>query len=382
MNKPVRVLQVVGAMDRGGTETWLMNLLRDCDPARWQFDFLVHREAAGAYDAEVRALGGRIWPCLEPRRPWRYAREFRRILKVQGPFAIVHSHVHGFSGWVLRLAEQAGVPVRVAHSHCLARLEGGSWGRGVYERLARVALHRHATHRLSASREAAAALYGPGWAEDAAHRVLYCGIDLEPFRTVDAGARAEWGWGPEERVVAHVGRFDAGKNHRFLLEVLQVAMMREPRLRALLVGEGPLREATERRAVELGLGTRVRFAGSRPDVPRLLRSVADAFVMPSLSEGLPLAGLEAQAAGLLCLVSDTVPEELEAVPGAVRWMSLTAPPEQWAAVLLEQMEAQAGTDREGARRCMEAGPFAIRRSWRALEAFYAEALEAREGGGW
>src|SRR6188474_985657 len=113
----MRVLHVLGGMDRGGVETWLMHVLREWDRGRGQMDFLVHTTRQCAYDEEVRALGARIIPCLTPRRPWSYSKRLRRILRDFGPYDVVHSHVHHFSGMVLRAARTSGVPVRIAHSH-------------------------------------------------------------------------------------------------------------------------------------------------------------------------------------------------------------------------------------------------------------------------
>jgi hypothetical protein len=104
-------------MNRGGIETWLMHILRHIDPDRFQMDFLVHTTEPCAYDEEVYAIGSKIIPCLNPSKPWVYASNFKRILREYEPYNIVHSHVHHFSGYVLWLAKQAGIPVRIAHSH-------------------------------------------------------------------------------------------------------------------------------------------------------------------------------------------------------------------------------------------------------------------------
>src|ERR1700733_11910503 len=113
----MRILHVLGKLDRGGVETWLVQVLRHIDRQKYQMDFLVHSESPGAYDEEVRALGSRIIPCLHPSNPVMYARNFRRALRQYGPYDVVHSHVHHYSGYVLTLAAMWGVPVRIAHSH-------------------------------------------------------------------------------------------------------------------------------------------------------------------------------------------------------------------------------------------------------------------------
>ena len=103
---PVRVLHVLGGMNRGGVETWLMHVLRHIDRNRFRMDFLVHTVNPCAYDDEIHSLGSEIIPCLHPSRPWTYVRNFKRILREHGPYDVVHSHVHHFSGHILRLARR------------------------------------------------------------------------------------------------------------------------------------------------------------------------------------------------------------------------------------------------------------------------------------
>ena len=96
--RPIRILHVVGGMNRGGVETWLMHVLRNIDRDRFRMDFLVHTTMPCVYDEEVRAFGSKIIPCLSPFLPWRYATNFTRILREYGPYDVVHSHVHPFTG--------------------------------------------------------------------------------------------------------------------------------------------------------------------------------------------------------------------------------------------------------------------------------------------
>src|SRR6476469_2359041 len=96
----IRILHVVGGMNRGGIETWLMHILRHIDRDRFQMDFLVNTTQTCAYDDEIRSLGSRIIPCLEPSKPWLYARNFQQILSEYGHYHIVHSHLYYFSGYV------------------------------------------------------------------------------------------------------------------------------------------------------------------------------------------------------------------------------------------------------------------------------------------
>jgi glycosyltransferase involved in cell wall biosynthesis len=321
-------------MDRGGVETWLVQVLRQLDPARVRMDFLVHTDRDCAYDDEIRSLGGRLFRCPGHTKLPRYARRFRRILDDHGPFDVVHSHVHHFSGFVLWLAKRAGIRCRVAHSHSDTRdSDGGAppW-RSAYLRIARALVARCATNGLAASRDSARALFGPRWEQDRRWRILHCGIDLRPFEsaTGDARVHTELGIPPGSFILGHVGRFRPEKNHEFLLEITQQARQIEPLARLLLVGDGPLRPRVERMAEAAGLSPFVVFAGSRDDVPRILASAMHVLLLPSRREGLPLVVLEAQAAGVPVLASEIVTTEVDVVPGLVQRAALAAGAREWA----------------------------------------------------
>ena len=374
----IHVLHIVGGMGRGGVETWLLHVLRHIDRERFQMDFMVHSAEPCPYDNEVRALGGRILPCLRPDRPWRYAKNFRRILAAYGPYEVVHSHVHHYSGYTLRLAQRAGVRVRIAHSHIDASLQDISPGplRWVYLTAAKRWIRRFATIGLAASDKAAEALFGPTWQHSSPFRMLYYGIDLAPFRAeADPSVRAVLQFCPDAFVIGHVGRFDEQKNHCFLLEIFRSVADADPSTRLLLIGEGPLRPAIARRVTELGLAERVVFAGLRPDVPRLLLGAVNVFVMPSLHEGLPLAGLEAQAAGLPCIFADSITTELDVVPQLVTRLRLSQSSSDWARVVLAKRSQAPPITRDEALAVMETSPFNIRQSSAGLARLYQTATD-------
>jgi glycosyltransferase involved in cell wall biosynthesis len=369
----IRVLHIVGGMSRGGAETWLMNVLRHIDRERFQMDFLVHTAERCAYDNEVRALGGRILPCVGHTRPWSYAKNFRRILAAYGPYEVVHSHVHHYSGYTLRLAQCAGVPVRIAHSHIDASSQEVSQGlfRWIYLTTMKRWISRFATLGLAASGKAADALFGSEWKRGSLCRLLYCGIDLVPFRAeADPSVRAVLRLPPDAFVIGHVGRFDEQKNHQFMLKVVRIVVESHPNTRLLLIGDGPLRAAIERRAAELGLSEHVVFAGLRADVPRVLLGAVDVFVLPSLYEGLPLAGLEAQAAGLPCVLSDAITQELDVLPQMIRRLPLSTPTSVWADNVLAARRLPAAVSRTQALKALEHSPFDIANSVTYLQRIY------------
>lgn len=373
--RPLRILHVVGQMQRGGVETWLMRILRGIDRERFQVDFLVETAEPGAYDAEVHALGGKIIPCLGAPRPWDYARNFKQILRRYGPYDVVHSHEHFFSGYIMRLADQAGVPVRIAHAHTDSSMQdaGATIRRRAYVTLMKSWIARHATIGIAVSRDAARNLFGAKWQSRDQYRVLPCGIDLEPF-TAEAGGcapRAELGIPSDAFVVGHVGRFIELKNHVFLIAVFGAVVQQLPNARLLLIGEGPLRPSIEAHVARIGLGERVIFAGGRDDVPSLMRGAMDIFVLPSRYEGLPVVALEAQAAGLPVVLSDTITREVAAIAEHVHFVSLEQSPKTWADRLLAIREAPAIVPGDRILAAMAQGPFDVQHSRAVLERIYA-----------
>ena len=363
-------------MNRGGIETWLVQILRHIDRERFHLDFLIHSGRRCDYSDEVRALGSKIIPCLHPRRPWTYARNFRRALAEHAPYDIVHSHVDAYSGFVMRLAHSAGVPVRIAHSHSntSGKRASASVIRRAYLAFTEHAMRRFATHRLAASRQAAWALFGPDWESRPALDLLYYGCDLEAFRQpVDRGSlRANLGIVASDLVIGHVGRFCEPKNHDFFVDVAVEVLKRAPTARFLLVGDGPLRPAVKRKVAAVGIADRCVFTGVRSDVAQLMQGAIDVLLFPSLWEGLPMTTIESQAASLPCVASPAVPEEAVVVPGLIRHVDLSEPPAVWAGAVLDAVRLRDSVSQPKALALVEKSRFNVRSSVAAIERIYLE----------
>ncbi len=338
--RPVKILHVVGGMVVGGIETWLMHVLRNIDRSNYHFDFLTHTTKPCFYDEEIRALGGRVIPCLSPSKPFSYARNFFRILKENGPYHVIHSHVHYFSGITMLLAHLGGVPVRIAHSHTDTSSYEGRAGflRQCYLYAMRCMIQCHATKGVGCSAPAALDLFGKTWEEDTRWQLFYCGIDFEPFSCfVERNdVRRELCIPSDAFVVGHVGRFTEVKNHSFLLDIFYEIVCRLPNSRLLLVGDGPLREEIRRKIHRLRLSDKVILTGLRQDVPRLMMGAMDVFVFPSHYEGLPLTLVEAQAAGLGCVYSNTITREIAVISSLLRPTPLVEPASVWADIVIAE----------------------------------------------
>ncbi len=364
------ILHAVGTMDPGGVEVWLLNVLKYIDRDLFEFHFCTFGPKPGLFADEVERLGGRMLRCPRGANPWSFARRFRKILR-EGNYDAVHSHVTLFSGAVLRWAHAEGIPTRIAHSHASQDDKPDSRARSYYRRTMKSWIDRYSTRGLAASRIAAALLFGDDWETDRRFHILHCGIDLLPFQDSVACAqvRIELGVPDGAPVVGHVGRFEAQKNHRFLLEVFGEIQKRIPNVHLLLVGDGPLRAQIEAQSEAMGLSGKMRLVGIRTDVARLMRGGMDVFVFPSLFEGLPIAVIEAQAAGLGCIVSDTVTGEARVLGDQFTQLSLSKRPEEWAATAVEALR-RGKAEASSALQAIAQSDFCIQKSIPTLSNLY------------
>lgn len=315
----IRVAQVVGRMAGGGVESVVMNYYRHVDRSRVQFDFLVSSGSPLVPREEIESLGGRVFEVPPYQRAAEYQRELARLFR-DGGWRVVHSHANALSVFPLRAATRAGVPVRIAHSHSTSGR--GEPLRNALKAALRTQANRYPTHRMACSRAAGEWLFGRG----AEFEVLPNAVDLRRFYfdpKAREEARAELGVGDDRLLVGHVGRFVTVKNHMFLLDAFEKLVRARRDAVLALTGDGELRQDAERRAAQLGLTDRVLFLGQRDDAWRLYQAF-DVFVLPSLYEGLPVVAVEAQAAGLPCLLSDRITREVN-VTGTVRFLSIDDP---------------------------------------------------------
>jgi glycosyltransferase involved in cell wall biosynthesis len=373
MQLPIKILHCLGTLNPGGVETWLLNILRHIDAKQLQFDFCVFGDEAGLYAPEIQRFGSKVHRC--PRFPSSTLRgRFQEVLR-EGQYDVVHSHVHFFSGALLRWASMQEVPIRIAHSHSSHDGKPNSFARGAYRKLMRHWIHQYATHGLASSGAAAVDLFTANWKNDHRLAVLHYGIDLQCFRVnVD---RQSW----RERmklhastpVVGHVGNFVAAKNHKLFLEIADGIVKRRPEVHFLMVGDGPLRPQIEMQAQTMGLRENMHFLGARTDVPLLLLSCIDASLFPSLWEGLPVALIEAQAAGLRCVISSEISDEVLVLPEQVIRLPLSMSPEEWAEKMLEVMDL-GRLDAKVCTQALENTDFCIEQSLSRLSDLYSGRL--------
>lgn len=366
--QPIRVLNMFTVMDRGGAETMVMNYYRHIDRTKVQFDFLVHREQRGAYDDEIERMGGRIYRMcpVYPQNFSRYKRDLRTFFRAHPEYKIIHSHMSELGYFAFREAERQGVPVRICHAH---NAPHGFDVKMIMRTYFKKRMMPYLTHLFMCGEESGKWLYGEK--NKSRFIMLNNAIDAALY-SFDASKREKMRQQlglTDELVIGHVGRFNPQKNHPFLLDVFAALLKKEPSAVLLLVGGGADLPRIQAKAQELGITERVRFLGVRSDVADLMQAM-DVFVFPSLYEGLGIALVEAQAAGLPCVVSDTIPHEAY-LTDLVDSEKLSAPEEKWAEKILA-LRAVPRTDR---RAEIAAYGFDISTEAIKLQEFYLKAYE-------
>ncbi|MGP4074887.1 glycosyltransferase family 1 protein [Halobacillus sp. K22] len=314
MGSPLRVLHVVVNMNRGGAETLIMNLYRNIDRSKVQFDFLTCKK--GVFDEEIKGLGGRIHriPYVTDIGHKGYITSLQKFFQENQNYRIVHSHMDKMSGFVLKAAKHAKIPVRIAHSHN-TNSEGGT-GAKLYKWYAGKQISDNANEFYACSKAAAYWLFKK---EANSTKILKNGIEQKKFTfttSIREKVRSSLRIEKNTLLIGHVGRFSLQKNHMFLLEVFAEYRKNNSQAKLMLVGDGALKEKIIEKTRELDIEDDVLLLGVRTDIHELLQAM-DVFVFPSFHEGLPVTLIEAQGAGIPCVISDRISNEVDMGVGLI-----------------------------------------------------------------
>ena len=360
----IRVLHVVTHMNRGGLETMIMNYYRNIDRSKVQFDFLTHREYDGDYGEEIKQLGGIIYhlPLLNP-FSITYRMELKKFFINHSEYKIIHVHQDCMSSIILKVAKECGVKVRIAHSHNISQDKNLKYPIKMFYRKL---IPQYATHLMACGTEA-----GNWMFNGRKYKILNNAIDSRKYvynLKVRESIRKEFRINRDELVIGHVGRFSTQKNHMYLVEIFERLSKKIP-AKLILVGDGDLRKSIEDKVKALNLEDKVIFTGVRSDVENLLQAM-DVFVFPSLYEGLPVTIVEAQAAGLPCVISANIPKECIITKGLVKRVKLSKSVEKWVMTILKMRKIK----RQDTSEQIKANNFDILESAKWLEQFYLRKL--------
>lgn len=366
----IRILQSVSNMARAGIETMLMNYYRHVDRDLVQFDFLANKPAPGEYDDEIRQLGGRVLvsPGLSPTRFREYGRFMSQYVAGTPELRIVHGHNEAMAYYALQTAKNAGVRVRIAHAHNTRIIRDYKYP---LKRVCKQLLTGAATDYWACGSDAGRFYFGERrWEEQGV--IIHNAIDPDRFRfDMDTRKRMRHAYGLEDSfVIGHVGRFNIQKNHMRLLQIFAEVVYADPAARLILIGVGELEEAVRRETIRVGINDKVSFLGQLANVDEWYQAM-DCFVLPSLFEGLPVVGIEAQAAGLPCVFSDRVTDEVQITQETCR-LSLEDDNAQWVSHILS---LRGERDRSSGEQAIQDAGYDIRQEATKLQNRYLEMAE-------
>ena len=338
MKPPVRVLQVIGIMNRGGAETMIMNLYRSIDKTKVQFDFVVHTNDKGMFDDEIEELGGTIYHC--PRyvikNHFEYKSWWNNFLKKHSrEYVAIHGHIGSTASIYLSIAKKYRL-YAIAHSHSAGRVIGL---KDIIYKVMSYSTRNIADYFFGCSELAGIKRYGKRVANNPnIFSVLNNAINVDNYtynNEIRRKIREELLINEDQLVIGHIGRFDKAKNQAYLVNIFEKLHKIDENAKLVLVGTGENVEAIKKQIRELNLESSVILTGVRSDVCELLQA-SDVFVFPSIYEGLPVTVIEAQASGLKCLLSDTISKEVD-ITGLVEYMSLNKSASEWAEKILSML---------------------------------------------
>lgn len=324
----VRVLHSVSNMDRAGIETMLMNYYRYMDRNKIQFDFLCNKIKPGAYDSEIKSMGGRIFhtPGLNPIKYFKYLKYMRKLFRKYPEYKIIEAHNGALGVYALYAAKINNIPNRIFHAHGASITK--DWKLPI-KLFCKSRLKSNINYKFSCGIAAAECYFGKKTVIQGNYEFIPNAIEVERFlfnKEVRNKLREQYNL-KNKHVIGHVGRFMAQKNHSFLLEVFTEYLKVDKKAVLVLLGDGELMNSIKKKVSQKNISDKVIFIGNVSNVNEWY-SVFDLFVLPSIWEGLPVVGIEAQASDLPCVFSTSITREIS-LSDKVKFISLKSNIQEW-----------------------------------------------------
>lgn len=337
----IKILQVTGSLSVGGMENVAMNIFRFIDKDKFEINFVVYGEKKGQYEQEVISNGGNVYHIPFPHEGiLKYCNSLKKIMVETGPYDVVHSHNLFPSGLVMKVAKTEKIPIRISHAHTNRNDKNISFYRKIYQFFMRNLMRKNSTYFFACSQKAGKYLFGKGFNGNKNNEfIMINGIDSEKFNISQDKVKIlkkEFNI-QNEKVVGHVGRFIEVKNHKFLINVFEKMLKQNTKLKLLLIGDGPLLNTIKKEVNDKNIENNVIFAGTRNNIPELL-SIMDAFVLPSKYEGVSISLVEAQAAGIPFVVSESAYSDESKITGYGISLNLDESFDMWEKEIFKQIE--------------------------------------------
>lgn len=369
-NEILHVLHVFGKLNRGGAESRVMDLYRNVDRAKVQFDFMQHTTKVCDFQPEIEQLGGKVYH-VPPFRFWNYfsyCKAWKQFIKEHPEIRIVHGHMTSTASIYLPIVHKKGV-FTIAHS----RNAGVDKGiKGKLTKFLRRNLKEKCDRCFACSKLAGEAVFGKEAMEQGKVTIIPNAIDAARFTfdpEVRKQKREELHIRQEEFLIGEVGRFDPQKNQKYAVEILAECRKKNFPAKLILIGEGPLMETVRQQVEELKLQEYVIFTGLQKNVVPFYQAM-DFFLLPSFYEGLPGVAVEAQASGLRGILSDAITTET-AMTSLMEFRSVQEPAEVWA----DRIMACGHYERQNTLKEMQEAGFDVKNLANRLQDFYLRVSE-------
>lgn len=366
-NNVIRVAHIIGKWHGGGVESVVMNYYQHIDRNIIQFDFICDSDSTCIPYEKIERLGGKIILVPPYQKLISYIKNLKHVFR-NGNYRIVHSHLNTLSVFPLYAAKKSGVPIRIAHSHSTSNKK--EWKKNIIKNILRPLSKLYSTDYLCCSELAGRYLFGNKYYNSGKVFLLKNAIDCSLFyynENIRNIKRTELGFSEHTLVLGHIGRFVDQKNHVFLLEIFHELLKIYPDSYLLLIGKGPLEHVVKEKAKSLNIDNRIVFHGQTDDVSKYYNAF-DAFVLPSLYEGLGLVLIESQCSGLPSFCSTEVPEEAR-VSDRLNYYSLLQRPDEWAKGIFYYVKHTKRTD---AHLYLAEKGYDIEKESKKLEKFYLD----------
>lgn len=366
----IRVLHVIGSLNSGGSQTMIMNLYRNIDRSKIQFDFIIDRENELFYAEEIKKLGGKIHvlPTFNIKNILIYRKSWKSFFYNNPEYKIIHGHVRSTAAIYLKIAKKYGLKT-ISHSHSTS---SGSGISALVKNILQYRIRYIADYLFACSKESGEWLFGKKSLNNKNFFILNNSIDAKKFiydEKTRESVRKELNI-DNKFVVGHIGRFHPSKNHEFILDVFKEISNKSKESVLILVGDGELKESIKNKVKELGLQNNVIFTGVRSDIERILQGL-DIFIFPSIYEGLGIVAVESQAAGLRTIVSNSIPKEAF-VTDLIEMVSLESPKSDWVDTIMKYTN---GYERNNTYEQICNKGYDINETVKWLEKFYLERLK-------
>ena len=337
MNKIKVLFFMDGIGNAGGIQEMAIKWMENLDWSRYQIDILSYDPGkTDNYPERVKALGGNVYVIPTYMKNGQLFESIKATIDFfkNHKYDVLHAHSSSKAIFVMLFAKMYGIKTRILHSHCTQFIVTKRIPL-LLANILKIPTNALTTDYFACSPEAGSFLFGEKALKQNRITIVHNGIDLEKFlpsrNTRDRIRRELQVDG--KFVVGNVGRFRYQKNHVYLIDIFAALYKKDPDAVLICVGNGELEEKIKEQAKRLQIDDRIIFLGYRSDVSDIMQAF-DLLIMPSLFEGLPVTGVEAQALGVPALFADTITKDAAILPQS-SYLSLKQSPEEWADKALE-----------------------------------------------